>query len=104
MRESGATPVENVRRRSGPLKVVGVGEGGLSGRSLLAGGDRPASRWNGRESRAVQSGACRRVGARPTAANRSAPSKVSVGAYFVNAGKRCLGVLVAYLGKRWQAR
>ena len=41
MEESGATPVENVRRRSGPLKVVGVGEGGLSGRSLLAGGDRP---------------------------------------------------------------
>ena len=54
MVESGATPVENVRRRSGPLKVVGVGEGGLSGRSLLAGGDRPASRLNGRDSRAVE--------------------------------------------------
>ena len=36
MVESGATPVENMRRRSGSLKVVGVGEGGLSGRSLLA--------------------------------------------------------------------
>ena len=75
MVESGATPVENVRRRSGPLKVVGVGEGGLSGRSLLAGGDRPASRLNGRNSRAVQSGGVQRVGARPTAANRSAPHK-----------------------------
>ena len=36
MEESGATPVENVRRRSGPLNVGVVGEGGLSGRSLLA--------------------------------------------------------------------
>ena len=48
MVESGATPVENVRRRSGSLKVVGVGEGGLSGRSLLA-------EETGRLSRAVQS-------------------------------------------------
>ena len=55
MVESGATPVENVRRRSGPLKVVGV-RGWTFGSVPTRRGDRPASRLNGRNSRAVESG------------------------------------------------